>query len=139
MVILVIGIFLGLTIPKFRNTFSNFELDNFSKDLYLLSRYLQNSAISQGNVFCLVIDNDQGVKFQGYLISENGEFNKIPGRLGREYAAAQGISIYQAEASARSEVYFYPDAKIDNLSLCFENKNQRKICFSTSGSNIELK
>lgn len=138
-VIVIIGILVGISIPQFRKTFDNFELENFVKDIYYLSRYLQASAISQAKIHYLNIARAEGKFWATYKVED--EFKNIEGRFGKIYMAPKGviISIDQAHQPEKEGIYFYPDGSIDEIKIDFENRHNHKVSLIIQGAVGDIK
>ncbi|MDD5595492.1 MAG: hypothetical protein PHY94_04510 [Candidatus Omnitrophica bacterium] len=129
-VIIIIGIASAVAFPRFKNTFEGFELKNFAGDIYFLSRYLQDSAISQGKTYYLAINTDNG-QLQA-LTMENAQFKNIAGKFAKVYAAPRGIEI-SLDPAVDQGVYFYPDASTDKATIIFTNQKNDKLSLIFSG------
>lgn len=148
-VIIIIGILAGVSIPQFRKTFDNFELENFVKDIYYLSRYLQSSAISQGKIYRLNIDKDKNpIEFNAtYQIkTDQGEtmYQAVEGRFGKSYQAPQEVTISTTPQDIKN-IYFYPDGSvktegdIDNIAITLKNRYHKEISLSIQGAAGDIK
>jgi len=133
-VITIIGILIGISIPQFKKTFDNFELENFVKDIYYLSRYLQASAISQGKIHYLNIDPGEGRFWATY--KENAEFKKIQGKFGNIYKTPKEVII----STDKAGIYFYPDGSMDEITIKFMNRQYKnKISLIAKGASGDIK
>lgn len=136
LVILIIGVLAGVSVPQFRKTLDNFELENFTKDIFFLCRYLQGSAIGQGKIYCLNIDRDKA-EFRA-TVKVGTDFKPAEGRFGRVYRA-QGVTSVSLFPVDRTAVYFYPDGSIDNVTITFENKEAQKNSLVIAGVSGVIK
>jgi len=134
-IISIIGILVGLTIPQFRKTFDNFELENYIKNIFYLSHYLQGSAIALGNIYYLNIDNEKN-EFHAFLKEGNG-LKGISGRFGKIYKAPEAVVI-SVEPAVRAGIYFYPDGSIDNIKITLENKYRKQVSLVIKGAVSEI-
>ena len=135
-VIIIIGVLATLSVPKFRTAFDNFELENFVREIYSLSRYLQASAISQGKIHYLEI-NKEAQEFQASSM-EGDELKQVPGRFGKAYKAPSGINI-SIDPPEKNGVYFYPDASTDKITFTFENRHKSKFSLNIKGASGGIK
>ncbi len=135
-VITIIGILISLSIPAFRKTVDNFELDNFTKDIYYLSHYLQSAAISEGKIYSLNIIPDKGELWAAFKGAD--DFERLKGRFGRVYKIPENstLSITPVEKMA---FYFYPDGNIDKAELTFANKYGKKTSLIIQGQGSAIK
>ncbi|MFH0790863.1 MAG: prepilin-type N-terminal cleavage/methylation domain-containing protein [Candidatus Omnitrophota bacterium] len=140
-VILILGILTAASIPQFRKTHDNFELENFVKDLDYLSRYVQGSAISHGRVYCLNINrSEEGVSFYT-TYQEGNEFKKTEEKSKKFYerGAPQGITIDSIEPIDEKTIFFFPDGSSDKITITFKNKQEKKVSLIIQGINGEIK
>ena len=135
-VIIIIGILAGLSLPKLKTAADNIELENFVKEIYYLSRYLQGSAAAQGKIFQLSIDKNKG-EFQA-AYEQAGEFKNLGGRFGKIYKAPAGaqVSLSPAEKTA---VYFYPDGAVEQIKITFANEHKKEFSLFIQGAAGEIK
>lgn len=133
-VIVIIGILTGVSIPQFRKTFSHLELESFVKDIYYLSRYLQGSAVSQGKIYCLNIDKEPEGFHATY--KKESDFLNAEGRFGKLYKFPDGISV-SVDPPDINNIYFYPDGSIDKIKITFKNRYE-EICLVIKGTIGEI-
>lgn len=133
LVIAIIAALTAVAIPQFKKTFDSFELENFVKDLYYLTGYLQSSAIGQGKIYYLNIETSPP-KFQAVYKNkiEDSSFLDVKGRFGKAYIPPRGITVSVIGADKKG-VYFYPDGSSEDIVLNFENKNNNKLSLSIQG------
>lgn len=136
LVVVIISILVTLSIPQFRKTFDNLELESFVKDIYYLSRYLQASSISQAKIHCLNINLQEAKLWANY--KEENELKQIEGKLGKIFAAPPGI-IISLDPADKTSVYFYPDGNIDKITITFENKYKKQVSLVTQGVTGDIK
>lgn len=129
-VIAIIGIISAVSIPQFKKTFDNLEFENFVKDIYYLSRYLQGSAVGQGQIYYLSINKDKG-EFSATYRQDN-ELKNIEGRFGKVYRVPRGI-IISTDPPDETGTYFYPDGSIDKIKITFRNQ-QKEISLIIKGA-----
>jgi len=125
LVVLVIGVIAGLTVPNFSRTYANLELKKGAEDLAYLMRYAAGRAVIK-NIKTRLEFNPE---FSKYWLAEEikdseeeegGEFKKISGRLGKKNNVPSRIKIELEEEF----VYFYPDGSMDKkyIYVCDEKK-----------------
>ncbi len=135
-VITILGILTGVSVPQLRKTADNFQLDNFVKDTYYLCRYLESSSISEGRIYCLNVNPSEKWLKTSYKDSD-GTFKPAAGKSARARKVPEGISI--VTSSDITEIYFYPDGSISGITLAFKNNHNHKASLTTSGTTGAIK
>lgn len=134
--IVIIGILAGIAIPNFKKTSSSFELDNFVKNVYYLTRYLQASAVSTAKIYRLDIVEREPAQFKAFR-KEDSDFIEIEGKFGKAYKAT-GVDIFSVDPQERTSIYFYPDASIDQTTIVFKNQYQKEVSLAIKGANSAI-
>jgi len=129
-VIAIIGILVGVSVPRLRKTADNFRLDNFVKDTYYLCRYLQASSISEGRIYCLNVNPSEKWLKVSYKDTD-GIFKQAAGKLTKPRKVPEGILIVSLQDV--TEIYFYPDGSISEITFTFENSYNHKASLTTNG------
>ncbi|MCA9408421.1 MAG: prepilin-type N-terminal cleavage/methylation domain-containing protein [Candidatus Omnitrophica bacterium] len=124
LVVLLLTVIAGLTLPNFSRGFDSMKLKQTAKDLTYMMRYAQSRAITKNKHVRLVFEEN----YQRYhLEEENGSDNfvQVNGRAGRIFHIPSGIQI----ESDNDEILFFPDGQIEKLYvyIC-----QREKCFTVS-------
>ncbi len=127
LVVLILSILAGLTVPQFSRTHKDFELKKQAQDLAYAMRYAQSRAVAKGKEMRLEFSAD----FSSYqlteetekdLLSQDGDrsFETIAGRLGRVVVVPAYIKIQSEETG----VHFYADGTIDkrHISVCQDER-----------------
>lgn len=135
-VIIVIGILLGVSMPQVRRAHDNFVLETFVKNIYTLSRFLQSAAIVQAKVYYLNVDKANRAFFAE--VSEDGALKEVKNRFAKKYKAPEGISV-SMEPKDAAGIYFYPDGRTDNVTITVENRNQKKFRLIVKGAAGQIK
>ena len=137
-VILIIGIMTSVSVPGFRKTFDNLELDNFAKDIFYLCHYLKSAAISERSIYVLGIDPGKA-EFTAYIKSPEGEkVTQLKGKFGKPYRAPKGVK-FSVQPAEKTQVYFYPDGGADAVAVALWNKFEKKVSLSIEGALGEIK
>jgi prepilin-type N-terminal cleavage/methylation domain-containing protein len=115
LVVLILSILAGLTLPHFSRTYKNFELTKETQDLAYAMRYAQSRAVTKGKEMRLEFSPD----FSSYQLAEEVEgdlpqeaersFKAIHGRWGRVFQLPAPIKIESEEMY----VHFYADGSMD--------------------------
>lgn len=119
-VILIIGILVAVSIPNFRKTFNNLELNNFSRELQAVMNYLHQSAIVEGKAIYLNIDNEE----RQCLAQDKENAKKF-----KAFRIPDGINV----VTEKTEIFFYPDGAIDAATIKISNANGQEIDLTTKG------
>jgi len=130
LVVIIIGILLGISVPNLRTTLDNFALENFVKNIYTFSLYLQASAISQARPYCLNIDQDKSAIWGSYK-SEEG-FEALTARYALGYKIPAGVTVL-LEPPDKNKIYFYPDGTTDKASIKFTNREKKELSLVIQG------
>lgn len=135
-VITIISILFSIAIVRLKPTFDNLELENFAKDSYYLTRYLQASSIRNAEIYYLKIDKELGTLRAFY--KNKDEFENIKGRFGKIYRAPSQTNIFTLPSEIPG-IYFYPDGSIDTITVIFENQDKKKVSLNIKGAVGEIK
>lgn len=133
-VIIIMGILTAAAVPRFKQTIDRFEFENFSKNIYYLIQYLQNSAIVEKKIYYLNIDKEK-VEFTARRL-ENGEVTVLKGRFAKVFKAPEAIRV-EIEPEAEY-ICFFPNGKIDDLSIVFTDRFEKKILIDTKSINNDI-
>lgn len=139
-VLIIIGIVAGVSIPRFRSTFDNFELENFAKNIFYLSQHLQAEAITQKNIYCLNISLESKEFWGTARSAQDGAFRKLAGRFSRHYKAPENCEI-SLEPAGQAEIFFFPDSSsgIGESKITFKNSYGREFSLIIEGSSGAIK
>lgn len=128
LVVLILSILSGLTLPHFSRTRENFALKQQTQDLAHVMRYAQSRAVTKGKEMRLAFSPD----FSSYQLTEEMEgmegdgpqgaqeaersFEAIAGRWGRVFPLPASIKIESEEM----DIHFYADGSMDKrrISIC---------------------
>lgn len=120
LVLAIIGIIVGVSLPKFRNNFNYLQLSNFSSDLQAFINYLHQRAIVEGDLIYLTMDS-QGHEYWAQ-VKDNDQ------RL-RTYRIPDNVTM----EISRKEIFFYPNGDIDKATISLTNTNRQNIKLTTEG------
>ena len=129
LVVITVGIILGFSIPLFRRTLINLQLENLTQSIAKLMKYGQERAIVERARYRINFDFDEG-KYWLTMESDSlspTKFQKVGGRFGRIYEVPNGISIEGTE----NKLTFYPDGRADKLSIYLTNQSQTTYTLTT--------
>ena len=134
LVVAIIGVLVGVAVPRLRSAAAGYELENFVKDVYYLGMYLQSSAVAERKIYCLSIDADHRGFAAAY--KEGNVLKPLTGRFSGMRVAPRGVAII----TENKEVYFYPDGSMDEAQISFkgEGKQGFSLKFLGTGGGIEI-
>lgn len=133
-VVIIIGILTAAAVPRFKKTYDRFEFENFSKNIYYLVQYLQNSAIVEKKIYYLNIDPEKA-EFAAKRL-ENGEVVALTGRFGKVFKAPEAVRV-SVEPGAEY-ICFFPNGKIDDVSVIFTDRFEKKVVINTKNINNDI-
>jgi len=116
LVVVLISALLSFTLPRFKKAYENLQLQNFTREIYYLTRDLQSRAISGRKVYCLTIDQTQS-EFRARCQGQD-EYTK-------SYRIPPGITLL-IEPQDKREICFFPDASIDPVKLIFTDESRKR-------------
>lgn len=134
LVVTIMGILTLVAVPLFKKTCDRFEFENFSKSIYYLIQYLQNSAIVEKKIYYLNIDEEKA-EFVARCL-ENGEKVALKGRFAKVFKAPEASKV-NIEPEAEY-ICFLPNGKIDDLSIIFTDRFEKKIIINTNNINNDI-
>lgn len=140
-VIVIIGILTAVAAPVLKNNFSDLALESSARQVFYLSQYLRNNAVSAQGIYYLKV-NPQTCEFRGFQVvspidnSKGSELNELTGRFGNIYKSPEGVNIL-LDPPELSGIYFYPDGSSDRIKIVFENEH-KKFSLIFTGVNFEL-
>jgi len=120
MVILIMSVVVGLSVPRFGRTFGHLQLQVFAYDVAKLFTYASKRAIAREEILRIYFDTE-GKRY--WLARAQGaapkwEFERVAGKFGRINPVPDAISL---DPSA-GEVTFFPDGRADRFEmLIFDN------------------
>ena len=118
-VIVIIGVMVGFSVPRFRRTFNHLQLQVFANDVVRLLAYANQRAVTRGEVLRIHFDVE-GRQYWLASTNEVGESTRIASKLNRVSSIPETISL---EPSGR-EVNFYPDGHVDRFEMAILDNQQ---------------
>ena len=120
-VILIMAVVVGFSVPRFSRTFSYLQLQVFAHDVAKLLTYASKRAVARGEMLRIHFDVEGGRYWLAHAqeASPEGESERVAGKFGRISSVPEAISL---DPSAR-EVTFYPDGRADRFEMfIFSNR-----------------
>jgi len=121
LVIVFLGVIAGISAPLFKNTYSEFSLEDYAYQLESTLRYAQQMAIIDRVNYRLKIDPEKYTYWIEKVVQkEEGEiYQKISSRFGRCVTLPDGLSL----SSGNSEIVFYPDGQSTRTEIFIMDKD----------------
>lgn len=114
LVVLLIGIIISVSTPRFRRTFDSLRLENFSLNLAQLIKYSRERAIAEGKRHRLIFEGRQySLQVEKDSLDARGEFTPLKSRWGRKQFVPGGITLETETAY----IDFYPSGQISEATL----------------------
>lgn len=133
LVVALLTVVLAVTIPNFDSSYKSLQLRSTVDHMAYLLRYAQSHAVAANRQVRLEFNGE----FTNYWLSEepkndDGQINdgdswqRVRGRLGREFSIPENIDIKISEGAG---MFFYPDGRIEkkHITVC-----QNEKCFIVS-------
>jgi type II secretory pathway pseudopilin PulG len=136
-IVIILSILIGLSIPQLKKTSAHFELENFTKNIYFLCNYLQSSAISEAKIHSLNFFEETR-ELKPYFLKNDGQWQALKTRFARFYKLPEKITLEITPAEKKS-IFFYPDGSADKLVLTFKNEFQDQRALEIKGVTGAIK
>ncbi len=120
LVIILLAVIVGLSLPSFKKSFSGMELKNEAQELVYVMRYAQSHSVTKSIRVRLNID----LGSKKYFLTESDEdsaiqnFKPISGRMGEVYQFSPSLDIETNDY----DLDFFPDGTIEKkqIRLCLD-------------------
>lgn len=135
-VVLILAALIGLSVPRFKNTFLDLQFRQSCSDFVSTLNYARQSAILNRAEYIIRLNADEAVYWVERSVEKDGApaFEKAPGRFGKANVLPKSVSI----ACEKDSITFYPDGSADVVTVTFSNAI-KKISISTEGSSSDVK
>jgi Tfp pilus assembly protein PilE len=123
-IIIIISILIGVSIPLYRPAFKQLNLNSFSQELLAYMNYLHQRSIIEGKIILLSLDNE---KKQYVAKVKNAQIQL------KSHAIPSDITIEVDKINAEDkQIFFYPDGQIDPVDVII-NLDNENITLTTKG------
>jgi hypothetical protein len=129
---------IGLSIPLFRKTFSNFSAQDASFNMSKLINYAQQMAVLERKDFKIVFDFEKGSYqlFEIDNLSKEPVYRKAKGRFGKLFVVPQGLKL----TGDKNTMIFYPDGHCDDIKVNMLAKGGgHSVIVKRFGNAVEVK
>jgi len=147
LVILLIAVITGLSIPLFRNSFADLNLKNASFNIAKIANYAQEMAIVERASYKLNFDLREG-KFwltRDDVPDETPNYERIKGSYGEDFSLSRGLEFIAFSSQGQQslnygEVFFYPDGRCSRGQITIVNKKgqERILSLEDFGSRVSI-
>ncbi len=134
-VITILAIIIGLSLPTVQGTFKNIQLSDTCQNIISLSNYAHQRAVFEQTIFRLNLDSQEEKYWLTYKDNSSAQFIRPQDRLGRVYYLAEGLDL----ESEKEVINFYPDGRTDNANFSVVNQNGRRLDLITQPNLGEVK
>ena len=118
LVVVILGVIAGLTVPNFAPAYSHVLIKKTADDMAFAMRYAQVQAVTKNKKYQLQFDDS----YMQYWLTRAGQdeesFERLQGKMGRTFVVADGITV-RAE---NPTVAFFPNGDIEKSEIQLETK-----------------
>jgi len=135
LVIVLIGVFVGLVIPRVSVMFFDYEFHSTVEKVEKLIRYAQQSSLYEKSKYRLSLD-----RFEKHLVLEKEypaeygdkkEFRAVAGKFGEAVVLPEGCAL---SFRASDAIYFFPDGKTSKEVVTMRYKEEKEVAFTFDGT-----
>jgi Tfp pilus assembly protein FimT len=137
LVCVLLLVMINISIPLFRNTFYTIRIENSLRDVSQVVRYLHTRSVVEGIRYKMNFDYQNGIYWaeleekSGY---GSGAFRTMKERIGGKHKLSGGVSMEGDE----TEIFFYPDGRIDDAEVLFKDTSGLRYSLEISGSDVRI-
>jgi len=126
LVIIIISVLVGISLPNTKKTFNNLQLNSFTRQLQDFMNYLHERAIVEEKIIYLNIDKENN---EYWAKIQDGQ-----DRL-RTYSIPEEltIEIIKKIDTGDKQILFLPDGSIDKVTIKINNRDNQSIILTTEG------
>ena len=128
-VVIIIGILIGVSLPNLTKTFNNLQLNNFSRELQTFMNYLHERSIVEEKIIYLKVDNEK--KKYWAETQREAEQTRLKG-----YTIPEALTIEvetESQEFPQNQIRFFPDGSIDKVTIDVVNQDSQKMTLTTKG------
>lgn len=126
LVIIIIGILIGVSIPSFRKTSNRLQLENSARQLQTVMNYLHQRSIIEQKIILLNIDNEKK-EYWAQIKDTSTPLKTYP------IPSDIFIEIIKKSDTDNKQILFYPDGQIDKITIKLTNREKETISLTTEG------
>jgi len=128
-VVTVIGILTGISLPRLKKTFDNLQLNGFSRELQSTINYLYQRSVVGGKAITLTVDNDKR-EIRSEIQADGGQ------AIGKTYPIPQGLVVsieVDPSQGDGNQIRFTPDGLISKANIVVTGTGNESIVLTTKG------
>gem|GEM_PF-2057026 len=129
-VAIIIGVLIGVAIPRISRSFNTMQLNVFSGRLQSFLNYLRDRSVVEGKVLLFHIELDTKVSKKEYWAKAKDDKVKIK---------TVGIPDEIIVEADKVDTLFYPDGTIDKITIKITNRDKESVTLTTEGVFGEVK
>ncbi len=128
-VLLIMGLLAGASIPLFRRTYTHLQLEVFSYDLAKLCEYAGHRAVTTGKAVRVhfVPQARQYWLLEAEAALPDSAFDRIPGRVGLVQTVPEALSL----SPSAQDVTFYPDGRAEPFRVVILDRARQEYTLTT--------
>ena len=136
-VVVIIGLLLSISLPRFKGTFSNLKFENFCQNLFSRIIYLQERATFEQVTYRIHFQLNNGLIKIQVANDATEEFVQLGGLLGKDIVIPDNIGI-DIESPY---LLFYPDGGLEGGDIVVSSSQSEAIIYikeSTGQARLEI-
>lgn len=134
LVVIIMGVLVGLTIPNVKNSFTNIQLSDKCKDIIALIRYGQQQAILNHRNYRLNLKIDKGqywLTIQKDPVLTPEIYQRLKTSIGKIHTLPRHTQIKEITPTA-NYITFYPSGDLDQVQIYLASDTGKTYCLSTT-------
>lgn len=142
LVVLIIGVLMGLAVPRATKSFLNLKLSDSARTLIMLMDFAHSKAILEEIPYRL---NFNLIQKKCWLVKElDGEYSEIDSLVAKKYnfpkdVFVEKLDFISATPQIPDSITFYPDGSIDEVNIYLRTtKGDITIITTRTGKKIEV-
>ncbi len=136
LVCIIMGVLLGVTIPRVRGTFTLLEIKDECRSLYSLIKYAQDSAIMETSFYRLNIDIPKDKYWLTKKDNQDEEYAQLQTSLGKTHHLSPQVKFEDltfTDQAKKDFIDFCPDGSVDEATIYLSNKEKDMFAIEITG------
>jgi len=132
LVLTLLGIFVGLVIPRVGNLFFDYEFHSSVERIEKMIRFAQQDAVNKELYYRLTIDRtENALILETKSPDSKGDYSPVPGKIGEEFELPKLCEFSSLRSDA---IYFFPDGSTSRAQFAVRYKDDEKVTFKFKGT-----